>query len=95
MHVNIISPFFESAADGSGVMASAKTVTGIGYEDIFLLKCGLEKGKYYVFLNDNLSDERVKEIFEQIGIVDYTEPDKTDITNIQQPHLTEVWLLFI
>ena len=40
-------------------------------DEIFLLKCGVTEGKYYVFLNDSLSAEEEELIFKTLGITEF------------------------
>ncbi len=77
--------FFESTVERTGLMASVKTVSGISSEDMFLLKCGNEEGKYYVFLNENLTEEEAKKIYDQFGITEYTTPEPATFTEPEQP----------
>jgi hypothetical protein len=80
-----LNAFFESTAEKTGVMASVKTVSGISVEELFLLKCGNTEGKYYVFINDGLSDDAVNMIFQTIGITEYTTPAAVTVPEIDQP----------
>jgi len=82
--------FFESTVERTGLMASVKTVSGISSEDMFLLKCGNEEGKYYVFLNENLTEEEAKNIYDQFGITEYTTPEPKTFPEPEQPIPTPV-----
>ncbi len=66
-----VLPFFiEDVSNVSGCRAVAKTVNEFSSDEIFLLKCGTTEGKFYVFLNDSLSDEEEEKIFETLGITE-------------------------
>ncbi len=66
---NTVLPFFiEDLSTGSGCRAVANTVKDFSSDEIFLLKCGVTEGQYYVFLNDSLSDEEKERIFKTLGI---------------------------
>ena len=82
---SVLPFFYEDVETSSGGVAVAKVVKDISSEEMFLLKCGTEEGKYFVFLNNSLSDERTKEIYEELGITDYTNPIDADIPEIPQP----------
>ena len=78
-------PFFiEDVSTGSGCRTVANTLKEFSFEKIFLLKCGTTKGKYYVFLNDNLSDEEEEPIFKALGITEFTTNVTTPETEINR-----------
>ncbi len=69
---NTVLPFFiDDVSTGSGCRAVAKTVKDFSSDEIFLLKCGVTEGKYYVFLNDSLSAEEEDKIFKTLGITEF------------------------
>ena len=41
-------------------------------QEMFLLKCGSADGQYYVFLNDELSEERENQILKIFEITEFT-----------------------
>lgn len=75
----------EDAVTLSGTMAEVKTLTGLSSEDVFLLKCGKTEGKYYVFINQKISDEEAKLVFDKFGITDFTTPDEISDPAFEQP----------
>jgi hypothetical protein len=78
-------PFFiEDVSTGSGCRTVANTLKEFSFEKIFLLKCGTTKGKYYVFLNDSLSDEEEEQIFKTLGITEFTTNVTTPETEINR-----------
>ena len=82
---NTVLPFFiEDVSTGSGCRAVANTLKEFSFEKIFLLKCGTTKGKYYVFLNDSLSDEEEEQIFKTLGITEFTTNVTTPETEINR-----------
>jgi hypothetical protein len=85
-----LNAFFESTVERTGLMASVKTVSGISSEEMFLLKCGNEEGKYYVFLNESLTEEEAKKIYDQFGITEYSTPEPATLTEPEQPIPTPV-----
>ena len=66
-------------------MEFARTVKGISSDNMFLVKCGNEEGRYFVFLNENLTDEEAKKIYDQFGITEYTTPEPATFTEPEQP----------
>ena len=78
-------PFFiEDVSTGSGCRTVANFLKEFSFEKIFLLKCGTTKGKYYVFLNDSLSDEEEEQIFKTLGITEFTTNVTTPETEINR-----------
>ena len=66
-----LNAFFESVVENTGVMAPVKTASEVSSEEMFLLKCGSAYGQYYVFLNDELSEERENQILKIFEITEF------------------------
>ena len=67
---NTMNAEFISIAENTVLIAAVKTISGISSEELLLVKCGNTAGKYYVFLNDSLSEEDVNRIFQATGITE-------------------------
>ena len=67
---NTMNAEFISIAENTVLIAKVKTISGISNEELLLVKCGNTAGKYYVFLNDSLSEEDVNRIFQATGITE-------------------------
>jgi len=78
-----VNPFVRS--NNGGVMEFARTVKGISSESMFLVKCGNEEGRYFVFLNESLTEEEAKQIYDQFGITEYTTPEPKTFPEPEQP----------
>ena len=78
-----VNPFVRS--NNGGVMEFARTVKGISSDNMFLVKCGNEEGKYFVFLNESLTEEEAKKIYDQFGITEYTTPEPKTFPEPEQP----------
>lgn len=70
----------EDIATSSGTVAAVNTLTEFSSEDLFLLKCGTTEGKYYIFVNDSLSEEYIRGIFCKLGISENSAEDQITVT---------------
>ncbi|MGN0582389.1 MAG: dockerin type I repeat-containing protein [Oscillospiraceae bacterium] len=69
----------------SGTMAEVNILTDLSSEDVLLLKCGKTEGKYYIFVNQKITDEEAKAYLDKFGIAEYTTPDVIPDTKFEQP----------
>lgn len=77
---SVLAFIIEDIATSSGTVAAVNTLTEFSSEDLFLLKCGTTEGKYYIFVNDSLSEEYIREIFSKLGISENSAEDQITVT---------------
>lgn len=82
---SMLAFIIEDTVTLSGTMAEVNTLTDLSSEDVLLLKCGKTEGKYYIFVNQKITDEEAKSYLDKFGVAEYTTPDVIPNTKFEQP----------
>lgn len=82
---SMLAFIIEDTVTLSGTMAEVNILTDLSIEDVLLLKCGKTEGKYYIFVNQKITDEEVKAYLDKFVITEYTTPDVIPDPKFEQP----------
>ena len=67
---SVLAFFTENIDSGDGRIAAADTLKNLSTDDVLIVKCGKTEGRYYIYLNENLSETEKNVILEKIIIAD-------------------------